>query len=107
MLEVGRGLTEEQARQKIKREFPVFLKSLHRSDMDNRQFLRLMLTPPSPEDKVEMLRKLRAMGHQLRLDDMDQIHELTFSFFDSLLPEIDEDHGSMSLALRSSIEPES
>jgi hypothetical protein len=108
MLEVGRGLTPEQARQRIKREFPAFLNSLDGSDMDKRQFLRLVLTPPTPEEKIEMmLRKFRAMGHQLTIEQLDQVHELTFAFFDSLLQEIEEERGSTSLAQRSSIEPES
>ena len=95
MLEVGRGLGPEQAKQKIKRELPAFLNSLHGSSMDNRQFLRELLIPPAPEEKVEMLRQLRALGHQVTLNDMDHIHELTLRYFDSLLQEIEEEDCSL------------
>jgi hypothetical protein len=97
MGQVGNGLTPEQARQRIKQEFPAFLDSLHGSRTDHRQFLRQLLAPPPPEEKPELLRKLKALGHRLTLAQLDQVHEITFSFFDSLLQEIEEEIGSMPL----------
>ena len=42
-----------------------------------------------------MLRQLRALGHQVTLNDMDHIHELTLRCFDSLLQEIEEEDCSL------------
>ena|ERR1700733_14257354 len=93
----GGGSRPNRRGRKSNKSFPAFLNSLDGSDIDKRQFLRLVLTPPTPEAKIEMLRKFRAMGHQLTIEQLDQVHELTFAFFDSLLQEIEEERGSTSL----------
>jgi hypothetical protein len=97
MVQVGKGLTPEQARQRIKQEFPAFLDSLHGSRTDHRQFLRQLLAPPHPEEKPELVSKMRAKGWELTVEQLDQLHELTFSFFDSLPQEIEDETGSTSL----------
>jgi hypothetical protein len=85
LAEMGPEQTFEEVKQTIQREFGVILDSLRDVITDNPDILGELFSLPTPEEKRQLVKNLTGRGRNLTVEQLDELHEFTYSLFDSLL----------------------